>query len=754
MAHITSPVLFNRRRAGFSLIEVLIAVVVLSVGLLALGALQASLVRSSAEAKARAGALSLAEDRLERMRSFGDNYHGLTGTTETTADLGGTISGVDYTRRTTVQRYAYDRVSDAFVAVASTANGSLPAMGAAGAAPQWASGVEFKRIEVAVSWADAQGGNRTVRVTDSLSSVSPGSGLPATSVTRVGARSPRVLINNPENIPGVIPIAIGDGTDTAATNPRPEVAGQGNNQAVIETRFEVLTYQGISSDLAQVQARVETIVVGCTCDKTTGTGNGYRPTFWNGTHYVAPELTTVAPPAVHNPGGGNAPPQSSHCTACCRDHHDSGFSGPKFSPRRASHNHTGTYTEACRMIRVDGIVHTAADMSNDYFNLLATADDGDLPPPSTTASGNYESFVLRYLGDRMVSGTGYNTLPADLTVDGYEIQYNINEPLQIQLEASGDFKWLHSRGLYIDFLEADAITSINNAKTLTNCQGSALEGCVLRRVPFTSINLTELSNWTPAVGNQIVVTNNDFRQSLTSTDPVRGRVASVAATAGTTQQGAASIMNSNAGVALILNEINDEVVLGDAQPFLITGSSGPGPGGTAGTFGITIAGYPLSISANRLPAILFDPAVSGNICNHATSGGSRPNPYSCSTTNIGGAIALSVRNYNFLDSAQYSLTCTNSGAGSPASVSCNNNFPVCRNFALQSVTGGTVGAPTNNGFATEATGVSFTSVADAASLTMTFAEEAATRATTCSFSSGNNDSQRCNGAITNDPCSP
>ena len=55
---------------GFSLIEVLIAVVLLSFGLLALAALQTRLIQASAEAKAQSVAISLAKDKLEEIRSY------------------------------------------------------------------------------------------------------------------------------------------------------------------------------------------------------------------------------------------------------------------------------------------------------------------------------------------------------------------------------------------------------------------------------------------------------------------------------------------------------------------------------------------------------------------------------------------------------------------------------------------------------------------------------------------------------------
>ena len=66
---------------GFSLIEVLVAVVVLSVGLLALAALQGQLVRGGSSAKAQTQAMALAQQTLEQFRgfktasgSFGDSY--------------------------------------------------------------------------------------------------------------------------------------------------------------------------------------------------------------------------------------------------------------------------------------------------------------------------------------------------------------------------------------------------------------------------------------------------------------------------------------------------------------------------------------------------------------------------------------------------------------------------------------------------------------------------------------------------------
>ena len=59
------------RSGGFSLIEVMIAVVVLATGLLALAALQASLTRSSAEAKTRSRVAAMLSARMDELRGSG-----------------------------------------------------------------------------------------------------------------------------------------------------------------------------------------------------------------------------------------------------------------------------------------------------------------------------------------------------------------------------------------------------------------------------------------------------------------------------------------------------------------------------------------------------------------------------------------------------------------------------------------------------------------------------------------------------------
>ena len=59
-----------RRSSGFSLIEAMVAIIILSVGLLALAVLQARLMRSSADGKMQSAALAMAKAEIERQRTF------------------------------------------------------------------------------------------------------------------------------------------------------------------------------------------------------------------------------------------------------------------------------------------------------------------------------------------------------------------------------------------------------------------------------------------------------------------------------------------------------------------------------------------------------------------------------------------------------------------------------------------------------------------------------------------------------------
>lgn len=129
--------LYHRSQRGFSLIEALIAFIVLAVGLLGAAIFHSRLVKESGASKAESFAIKLAEERLETLRRFKtkDEYLSLIASN---AGLGlqpvSTVSGIN----------ADFHVANAFTTVSSVASNSVK---------------DLNKVKVVVSWADPSDGN-------------------------------------------------------------------------------------------------------------------------------------------------------------------------------------------------------------------------------------------------------------------------------------------------------------------------------------------------------------------------------------------------------------------------------------------------------------------------------------------------------------------------------------------------------------------------------------------------------------------
>lgn len=640
---------------GFSMVEVMISVVVLGFGLMALAALQTSLIRSSVETKAQTVALQLAKDKLEDLRSFGTlvGYQAVTTGADTINDSNGNLGGVDYSRAWTVTRFGYQPSAGTFAPIA-TLTGPTPAANASGVA--FTANNEYKRVAITVSWTDANGSTQSIGLEDAIGAVSPGDGskVVLNNTGSFQTRKPQVLVYNPGLVGGVIPIALGGNKSTAASNPVPILDSKGT--AVQETHFKVLTYAGVSGNVL-LQSQVETAVVSCTCSTANKPSTkAYRPTYWNGYRYASPTATSGNAIA----GWTGSSTESDRCNACCRDHHDpSGVSGPKFDPWRLTHDHyrrsgttlnlanTGTYDEACRLIRVDGFYRVASDLRNDYFGFLEANNNNDLSNSNQTlrsyaprvdktvvandAVTNYQNFVLKYMDDRFSNNLSF-TYNTPLAVAGYESSYGLNKPtdggnpsaippvpptpLPISIKpsatsavkskdgiwANNDSKWTHARGLFVDYIEPDALDVIKEARS--KCADKATQAlrnaCVLPYVPFTSINLTELADYrsvltkaetetvstqTASDGTVIKVVNNAFNDLDPTNPPTRGNVYAGSFAQANKRAFAVSFMaESNSAVALRLPIDPEETVLRDSQEYLIGTGSVPTPN----SFNITL----------------------------------------------------------------------------------------------------------------------------------------------------------------------
>ncbi|MDZ4350917.1 MAG: prepilin-type N-terminal cleavage/methylation domain-containing protein [Xanthomonadaceae bacterium] len=739
----TRPATRSARPRGFSLLEALIAVVVLSTGLLALAALQSAMIRSSVDARIRSSASAAAVAVLEDLRAGG--YQAIP-TGANTVDVAAENYIIPDPAAAGGFTITYN--SQAWFDNGGTFVTALPP----GAPPPLA---EFKQIDITVGWTDPYGsGQRSLVLSDLIGPL--GASLTSPDLSQLGStlnnQRPIVITQNPEG-PGVIPIATGDGSETAATNPKPVIVSQGQNNTIIETRFNILNFSGAGTgdpNLVQIQKRVETSVVACRC--ALGAGNSltgvfsaqFRPTYWDGSRYIPPAPTNAQPPAGPAPSGqgNNALVQSQLCTDCCRDHHDSASDIIKFDPFRAgAHQHyklsgstlvlaggTDQYIEACRLIRVDGLWRVASDLNNEFFGLLKTSAVAGVPAqspvPDPVAVTSYANFVLGALDAEFV-----DQMPANLAT--LYASNGLEDPASISITRNaGDFRWLHARGLFIDHLEQPALDAI--ATQRSEC-GSTRD-CILPFVPFTTINLTELAEWSESRANVIDVLKGAGSIFGDPLDPKRGRVRALAGAGdGVIADAIANIGRSNAGLAIFVPVDPDDAAgaLSDAQTFRVGTGSGPPP--TSGESFNVALGNLAQIgdgSSGNDPLVASRVGTSVNDCGPVGLDTASLRDYRCATNsplNLPASVVVS--NYNGQATVTERVTCTDGNKAGDDII----DRPVCQNYRVDSVTlnGSAVNGPfpatAAVGLRAESTEVSFGSLAPEDNIVIRFALEGETR---------------------------
>jgi prepilin-type N-terminal cleavage/methylation domain-containing protein len=133
----------QRRLTGFSLMEVLIAIAVFAIGMLALAAFQGALTRSAADAKVRTVAVNLAEAAIEAQRGFQLTQSDPAGVLFAYSDIVDgnqtvTRDGVVYTISQDITDYFYDFGTDTY----TTTNGSSALTS------------DYKTVQMTVTWND------------------------------------------------------------------------------------------------------------------------------------------------------------------------------------------------------------------------------------------------------------------------------------------------------------------------------------------------------------------------------------------------------------------------------------------------------------------------------------------------------------------------------------------------------------------------------------------------------------------------
>ncbi|GAB4354467.1 MAG: prepilin-type N-terminal cleavage/methylation domain-containing protein [Immundisolibacter sp.] len=464
------------RQAGLSLVEVFVALLVLSVGLIALAKLQVDLVRGGGDSRARAAALAIAESKIEDLRTF-SLREAPTGVTWPVAanqplawsmiadNAGGrmasgalTQAGVQYNLSWTVTQQSTDGP------VAGGGNQSL-----------------YKVVDVNVSWTGPQGDVQTVTATASIPDTPPA--LTALASTPITGGDGPALTHVPGQQPEVIsvPVDVGGTTKRETSKPLPIIKKTADSTMVT---FDVVNY---TTDTNIVQRREEFVTITCRCT-FAGTGAARTPAkvVLVG-NLLRDQPGKIVTKAIGVPANAQQPPL---CNICCRDHHDytDGTDNYRYNPEDTSnHAHylktdlsttvtSGDYDEACRLKRVNGIFQVFEDWN---LRTLTVLPKTDLELNAANAD-NYVQAVQDYV-----------IAFADAKANGGAVPTELNfTPSAVSLDP--DAKQLLARAIYIDNMPDDLLAKI---RAILSDGDTSNDDAVLSLVPFYEVHLTKLADW-------------------------------------------------------------------------------------------------------------------------------------------------------------------------------------------------------------------------------------------------------------------
>lgn len=492
------PMNAHRLQRGLSLVEVFVALLVLSVGLIALAKLQVDLVRGGADARARTIALSLAEEKVEDLRTFA-----LT-------DGSGAWSTSNAVNPAFVMAWSYiDTNTGGRLVPQATYSSALEVAGVR-FTRTWAvtdrdftnvaSGItsRTKDVTVTVSWQNEAGATQTVNTVANVVEIPPGN--VALASEPVAERPPGPKVNyTPGVAPEIISVPIDTGTGKReTTKPLPDVQAQGDYTH--EVRFDVVNYH-LEDGQNVVDRREEFVTVNCRC-ALNGPGPGRTPArvaFTGNILRDAPGKGIRNKPQTGVVDGPSQQPVL--CDICCRDHHD----GPEetlpdgsvnryknpFDTTSLPHKHyrydpdgdsdidaddfdlassTGdAYDEACRLKRVNGVFQVFQDWN---LSTILAMPENDLT--ITSIQDAYSLFVQNY-----VKNSANTSLPAGTT-----------PTFSATTLVPGAAAQLSGRAIYIDHMPQNLFAFLNQTPLPTGVAENFLSF-----VPFYEINLTKLANW-------------------------------------------------------------------------------------------------------------------------------------------------------------------------------------------------------------------------------------------------------------------
>jgi len=563
MPHFTEKKIDIQHQRGFSLIEAMFSALILGVALLGLAGFQAVAMKDGSLVKARSVAASLAQEKLDDLRSFAtlDAFDAIAD------DEGGVLPAEEVKVGDPNTPDKYDIYERAWTVTCATES--------AGAALDFGdtcTDPDAKLATVTISWTDSKGDAQSVSLQGVIYALDPFR-MALAAASAFSTRTPKVGYT-PIGVPDAVPVPINTGGTQfkESSKPLPEVTQSGDG---INVSFDSVVYSANGGGY-QKDSQEEFSSVTCECQFVSGTNTGYTPTrkVWDGAQLVT-KVGEAVTKVTGQPLGNNPPSQ---CDVCCRDHHDRSANDPKYDPQRpdtdytsGNHKHywysscvssgvgaanctnnnrndslasgtpftevtSGAYLESCRVGRVDGFWRVMQDWQLRKvtilpYNFLLNTDN----------LNNYVEVVEKVVENAVKTDSGASgvTPPAlsgrDLTLPSG------SAPVQ-----------LLSRAVYVDTIynaEDDASTAgVNEQNTVDTAYYNALLAKItasqgannsawLEFTPFYEANLTLLFDWTSSTTSVATVTSDAINAIV---DPANNYYGSFSRGKVTVQSGASA----------------------------------------------------------------------------------------------------------------------------------------------------------------------------------------------------------------------
>lgn len=495
-----------RKEKGIGLIEIMVSLIVVAVGILGITKLQSSVVRSASDANNRAMAATLAQNKIDELRSFayldGDSLTPANGEyafsqitdnnslVENTHTPSGTIiSGtgngqMGAPENTTftlswklLGNYYYDSTSPLTVAAANN-SGDLP---------------DFKVVEVVVNWVDIDGTQQKYTARTVIDGYAPIFTAQYGNTT-IGSNPP-VIPYTPEAAPDVVPVSLetDDGLKKETAKPLPDVSKKGASTSV---QFETVTYNTALNTVKREDFKT----VACLCTQASAAPTNpdtiqYGTTVWDPenlklkdklrTLTAAEKALSYQKSKVDNSGGEL---QDASCYTCCRDAPDVGG---------------GVDYKACRLKRIDGVYRVYEPWKMIAFNLIpasyfdASAALPTIDMSSSIAEANidtYSDYVTDLVRGRLaLSESSFESSGVDTTFAPDDFQGAdsiLHRTFDVGLVNN---RQLQARAVFMDYPPPEIYNDC------ASCASATLPSDVvpLNRVSFNEVNLTELAGWNP-----------------------------------------------------------------------------------------------------------------------------------------------------------------------------------------------------------------------------------------------------------------